>query len=182
GAQRFELAGVDRLCGEHVADLAAGVLVLLPHRRKIVRHLLQDAGDLLLLLAARIDRPAEAVDDALDPSRREELAAEAAQAALMPAARAFAATEPTARSVAVAAEPTTPAVIVARPAGTVEPLAPVPARPVVGPAAVVALRQGGRPDPDDDAGQDQRAADQETAKSVRWARRGGRRRRWCLDG
>ena len=92
--------------GQDLAHLAAEFEMLLAQRHEIVGRALRDAHQLLLLLGAGVDRPGEAVDDALDPPRRQESPAGPTEAAVAPA-RAI---------VAIAAKPAARAVVVAEPA------------------------------------------------------------------
>src|SRR5262249_33492192 len=146
GAQRLELAAVDGRGRQHVADLAAQIHVLLAHGPQVVGKPLDHRLDLLLLLAARIHRPAEAVDHAFDASGREEAAAAmrpqavAAEAVAAKAVATPAGTAPAAPPVVVAVEPAAAAVPVpvAEEARAVGPLVAA----IVGPA-MVALGHGG---------------------------------------
>src|SRR5262249_39247919 len=109
GAQALQPAAVDGGRGEHLARLAAAVADLLAQRAQVVDRALGHVAELLLLLAAGIDRPAETVDHTLDPAGREAHAAKAAaEAASVPAVTvvAVAPPEPAARTIVVAAEAT----------------------------------------------------------------------------
>src|SRR5262249_26650309 len=100
-AQRFKLGAAALGGGQPLAELPAGLQALLAQGPQIVGGALDDGGELLLLLAARVHGPAQAVDHALDPSRRQEPAAEttAAMPRKRAAAEATAAIEPAARAI-----------------------------------------------------------------------------------
>src|SRR5215211_3022552 len=178
--QRLELGAIDHGGSQDLTHLLTQLHTPLAQGPQIVAGALED-GELLFLLAARIDRPAEPRDHALDPSGRQERAAKAAEpVTVAPAARTIvvaitAPTEPAARPIVIAEEA----------ARTIEPfVAPGPlvaAETVVGPAAVVSLRERAGADPDDDSGKNEGAADEKSAPAAA-LRRPLRWRNWCLGG